>query len=104
MGAIVFRKKKIISAGYNIAYKPIHPSELPMRFRKFPTSVHAEVSALLAAKCNVRGASIIIVRINNKNKLLNSFPCPFCMMYLKHVGIRRVFYSTSRQEILELLL
>ena len=104
MGAIVFRKKKIISAGYNIAYKPIHPAELPMRFRKFPTSAHAEINALLSARCSVRGASIIVVRINNSNKLLDSFPCQFCMAYLQHVGIRRVIYSTSRQEILEFLL
>lgn len=94
MGAVVFRKKKVISEGYNIPYTHIHPAELPMKYRKFPTSLHAEVAALLAANEDVKGASLIVVRINWHNQFLDSFPCPYCLMYLKHVGIRKIYYST----------
>ena len=104
IGAIVFKSKKIISEGYNIPTKFTHPSELPMRFRKWPSSLHAEINALLSARCDVKGASIIVVRINAKNELLNSFPCPFCFLYIKHLNIRRILYSTSQQTIKEHIL
>lgn len=104
MGAIVFRKKKVISKGFNIPSKYTHPSELPMKYRKWPSSLHAEINALLSARCSVKGASILVVRVNSRGMLMDSFPCPFCLMYIQHLGIRKVIYSTSKQEIKEHLL
>lgn len=101
MGAIIFRKKKVISKGYNKAHKYVHPSELPMKYRKYPTSIHAEMAAILSARQEVKGASILVVRVNAKKKLMDAFPCPFCYMYLQHVGIRKIYYSTSNQKIEE---
>ena len=104
MGAIVFRKKKVISKGCNIPYKFTHQSELPLKYRKWHSSLHAEINALLSAKCDVKGASILIIRVNSRGLLMDSFPCPFCLMYIEHVGIRKVIYSTSDQEIKEHML
>lgn len=95
MGAIVFRKKKVISKGYNVPTKFTHPSELPLKYRKWPTSLHAEINALLSARQDVKGASILIVRVNVKHELMDAFPCPYCFLYIKHMGIRKIIYSTS---------
>lgn len=99
VGAVVFRKKNVISVGHNIPKKVVHPAELPLKFRKHPDSIHAEMSALLSARCCVKGASILVVRINRKGQLRMAFPCRFCLTYLQHVGIRRVWFSDNDQEI-----
>lgn len=104
LGAVIFRKKKVISKGYNIANKYVHRSTLPLKYRKYPTSVHAEMSAILAAKEDVKGASILIIRVNSRGLLMSSFPCPHCLLYLKYVGIRKIIYSTSEQKIEEFTL
>lgn len=95
MGAIIFNKKKVVSKGYNVACKYVHPSELPLKYRKYPTSIHAEMSAIISARQEIKGCSIIVVRTNLQGKLMEAFPCQYCMPYLKHVGIRRIYYSTE---------
>ena len=93
VGAVIFSKNKIISTGHNFkerSVKKLHP-----RFQKWPGSVHAEVMAIINAKTDLKRASILVVRVNNKNQLLLSRPCQECMKYIQYVGIKRIYYSIS---------
>lgn len=93
VGAIVFKGKRILSRGcntYQKSAKKLHP-----KFTRWPNSIHAEVDAILKAHRNLKGASILVVRINKAGELRNAKPCAHCMLYLKHVGIRKVYYSTN---------
>lgn len=93
VGAVVFKGKRILSRGHNTyqkSAKKLHP-----KFTRWPNSVHAEVDAILKARRNLKGASILVVRINKAGELRNSKPCAHCMLYLKHVGIKKVYYSTN---------
>lgn len=93
IGAVVFKRKRIISYGHNEA--PRSARNLHPRFYKWPGSIHAEIAAILKAKTDLRGCSILVIRINRDNKLMYSRPCKYCMMYLEYVGIKKVFYSTN---------
>lgn len=51
--------------------------------------------AILKARRELKGSSILVVRINKNNKLRLAKPCIDCMKYIEYVGIRKVFYSLS---------
>ena len=97
IGAVIFDKKRILSTGYNKAHstkKKLHP-----KFRKWETSIHAEAMAILNAKCDLKGKSILIVRMNAGNNLNAITPCEHCMSYLQYVGIKNVYYSDENGNI-----
>ena len=61
---------------------------------------HAELGAILGvARDKTRGSDIYVVRISKKGSLLLSKPCPMCEEVLRHVGVKRVFYSIDDQTI-----
>ncbi len=93
VGAVIFNKKIIVSKGHNTKQKSIkkfHP-----RFQRFPYSVHAEVDAIINAKRDLKGLSMLVIRINNSNQFRLSKPCNDCMKYLNYVGIKKIYYSVS---------
>lgn len=94
VGATIVKRKSIISRGHNYSHKStkkLHP-----KFQKWPNSVHAEVDCIIKARQDLAGTTMYVVRINNRNQLMNSKPCKHCFMYIKHVGIKRVYYSIDR--------
>lgn len=91
VGAVIFRKKNIISSGFN---KPFAWSNrLAREFRKWPHGIHAEAAAILSARTDLKDADILVVRIGRAGALRLAKPCPWCAAYLKYVGIRTVIYS-----------
>lgn len=55
---------------------------------------HSEIAALNKLWPSKRvGTTIINVRINKRNQLVNSAPCDNCMKYLKKHGVRKVKYT-----------
>jgi tRNA(Arg) A34 adenosine deaminase TadA len=101
IGAVIFDKSKFISSGHNYKCRSIsshHP-----KFRRYSTSLHAEVITVLNAKSDLKGSSIIVVRINKQEELRLAKPCDVCMTYLKYVGIKKVFYSISNYPYIEIM-
>jgi len=93
LGAVIYDKKRIISVGYNQPERSVknhHP-----KFRKHSTSIHAEVAAILRARQNLKGMSILVVRLNNNKQFRMARPCDHCMAYLDFVGIKKVTYSIN---------
>ena len=62
-------------------------------------TIHAERAALKAIGDNslLRGATLVVVRINKEGKLMGSKPCPGCVRHLEKAmdsyGLRCVYYS-----------
>ena len=55
---------------------------------------HAELGAVLGvARDKTTGSAVYVVRISKKGSLLMSKPCEMCQELLRHVGVKRVFYS-----------
>lgn len=90
-GAILINGGKIYSRGYNIANRTyVGGVVMPC--------VHAEMNCLYnSAKLNKKRKifDLIVVRINDNDKLIESKPCEMCTNAMKKFGIRRIYYSTD---------
>jgi len=91
--AIVYKRGKILAVGKN---------KLGTRSRGSgwnTMSIHAEIDAIknLGDTAALRGASIIVVRINTADEFVNSEPCKNCKCVLekcmKSYGLEKVYYS-----------
>lgn len=91
MAAVIFSKKSIISKGRNQSNRSLKHF-LP-KFWKWPYSVHAEMDAVIKARQDISGMSILVVRLDAKNSLTLAKPCQHCLTYLDYVGIKKIFYS-----------
>jgi deoxycytidylate deaminase len=98
VGAVIFDKKGIISIGYNQMRSVKHNTK---KFIKWPSSIHAEVDCIIKSKTNLKGKSLLVIRLNKLGELRLSKPCAHCQMYIEHVGISKVYYSTNEGEIIE---
>jgi deoxycytidylate deaminase len=93
IGAIIYTNKGIISKGHNDANTWRH--NLHPKYKRWPTSIHAEVAAILSAKKDLKGCFIIVIRVNKMGELRMAKPCNLCMNYIDYVGIKKVSYSTN---------
>ena len=93
LGCVIFNKKRILSVAHNKPFSwssKVHP-----RFKNWPTSIHAEVAAIISARTELKDSKLLIVRINKANQLRLAKPCKHCLQYINYVGIRIVYYSIS---------
>jgi tRNA(Arg) A34 adenosine deaminase TadA len=97
VGCVIFKGQNIAVSSHNSVRAS---RKVPKRFKEFEESLHAEAAAIIKAKRNLTGYSILVIRVRNGN-LMNSKPCDFCADFLEHVGIRRIFYSTAEGAIVE---
>lgn len=93
VGAVIYDKNTILSEGHNSVNRFCR--KIKSKYREWPNSLHAELDAVLRSKKDLKGATILVVRINNSESLMLAKPCSYCMSYLLHVGIKRVIYSIS---------
>ena len=95
-GSCITRGNKLISVGCN--KKRTHPKSLH-RFKH----LHAEVSAIVNAKQDLEGCSIYIYRQIKDGTPSLSRPCDSCMMLIKEVGIKKIYYSNNGSYTEELI-
>lgn len=91
IGAVIFKSSKIFSSGCN----SFRSSCIPEKYRKFSHTLHAEQAAIHNAQNweVLKGASILVIRINNSGNISRGYPCSYCYNSIKHVGIKNIFYS-----------
>lgn len=70
IGAVIFKGSRIISSGFN----KFRSSSIPLKYRKYEDSLHAEQSALLNADNwkLLKNSSILVIRLNKSGNLWNS--------------------------------
>jgi tRNA(Arg) A34 adenosine deaminase TadA len=92
LGAIVARKRNILSMGTN--RQRTHPLQKKFSYRPFLNDwLHAEIHAIsLAYTGDLIDSDIYVSRITQDGNLANSRPCPGCLSALTHYGIQRMFY------------
>lgn len=96
LGAIVFKGNKVISRGFN---QIRHCSRLPKEFNEWKNSLHAEQNAMLNAKRDLKGYSLLVIRMNKDGDLQLAKPCSLCEGMAMFYGIKEIFYSTSENTI-----
>lgn len=90
-GAIVFRKGRIISSGFNKL--KTHP-----KCQQQYKYLHAEEDALIKAGILAKGADIYVIRLI-RDGLGLSRPCETCLQVLREAEVRNIYYSTNEGEI-----
>ena len=100
IGAIIFKGNSILGEGNNSIRSC---SKIKNKYKRFIQSLHAEQHAIISVKNRkkIRGASILIIRINNNGELRMARPCDMCMGFIKYVGIKNIYYSTNSGEIIK---
>ena len=87
----------------NVAFNKENYSSFGTRFRgpnKGHATVHAELGCILGMPRNVTsGADVYVCRINRDGEFRISKPCKMCHQVLKHVGVKRVYYTTNDNTI-----
>lgn len=97
MVAIVTKRKKIISVGYN-SYTKTHTMQARCAFHsgddKNKIYLHAEIAAIITAK-NKRQQpdSITVVRLLKNGKTGMAAPCKTCAKAIKDAGIKYVSHT-----------
>ena len=98
-GAVLVKGGSII----NISFNKENYTSFGTRFRN-PShghaTVHAELGCVLGMPRNVTtGTDLYVCRINKEGEFRNSQPCSMCHEALKHVGVKRVYYTTNNNTI-----
>ena len=87
MGAVIAKGKRILGIGYNNVRKTHPSSTTPYNH------IHAELSAMLNARCDMRGATLYVFRAGKDDRPLISKPCQHCQTLIEKEGIKTVVFS-----------
>lgn len=94
-GALLVKGGSVINSSCNKE----NYSSFGKRFRnpaRGHATVHAELGVVLGLPRSVTtGADVYVCRINRVGEFRNSKPCSMCHAALKHVGVKRVYYTTG---------
>tara|TARA_R110000824_G_scaffold100088_4_gene237930 strand:- start:12440 stop:12877 length:438 start_codon:yes stop_codon:yes gene_type:complete len=87
----------------NAAFNKENYSSFGTRFRSIDrghATVHAELGCILGIPRSVTtGADVYVCRVNKEGSFRISKPCAMCHAALKHVGVKRVYYTTNENTI-----
>lgn len=82
---------KPVAVGFNVSKS--HPTYTSI---KNPT-IHAEVKAIISARCDLTGATAWVYRETKAGKPAMARPCSNCMELLREVGIKKVVYTIPEE-------
>ena len=87
----------------NVSFNKDKYNSFGDRFRdkgRGPATVHAELGCILGLSRSVTsGSDLYVCRINKNGEFRYSKPCSMCHDALKHVGVKRVYYTTNDNTI-----
>ena len=95
IGCVLARGGRIISSGIN-DMKKTHPAT-----KKFTdhAKTHAEMSACFGLRpYDTAGSDAYVCRVDKLGRWVMAKPCKMCWALLKHMKIKRVFYTTNAGE------
>lgn len=88
MGAVIARGNKLISVGFN--RKRTHPLS-KTRF----ANIHSELSAIINARGDTKGAEIYIYRETKDGKPALARPCIHCQALIREFGLKVSYYTSE---------
>tara|TARA_B100000287_G_scaffold13730_1_gene13869 strand:+ start:2222 stop:2662 length:441 start_codon:yes stop_codon:yes gene_type:complete len=98
-GAILVKGGSVI----NTCYNKDKFCSFGTRFRdpdRGYATIHAELGCILGlSRAVTTGADVYVCRVNKKGEFRNSKPCSMCHEALKHVGVKRVYYTVDDNSI-----
>jgi len=102
-GAVLFSGAKVFNSGCNQGRVVGWTSWQAHRFyerAKAQHTMHAEVSAMHNVVGDViRGADVLVVRVNGEGEFANSRPCSYCERVMRTKGVRNCWYTANDKEL-----
>ena len=105
VGSVIFSKSKILGSGHNDVRTC---RSIPTKHKLFNEALHAEQAALADVRrlCSdikvLKGASILVITQNATTANLSmGRPCDMCHRMLKKFGIKWMYYSDRRGQIVK---
>jgi deoxycytidylate deaminase len=94
--ALLIKKNMILKPFYNKFTRCVILDDE----KKFYFTIHAEIQAMQFFK-NVSGFDLVVIRLSRDGThFTNSRPCNDCILKMRQLGIRKVFYSNENSEII----
>ena len=111
IGCVVTYKKKMIATGFNChKTHPLQKEYNKLRYEGYntPHCLHAEMHALLPIRnmdIDWGKVKVFTYRIckGDKERAALARPCPGCIAYMKSLGIKNIYYTTSNTPVHEVL-
>lgn len=88
-GAVIVKGGRVLSVGIN-KFRNDPMSTVTERI-KTDCSIHAEIDAM--SRCDPRGASVYIARLNNSNNVRYSRPCESCYDALRAAKVKKIVWT-----------
>lgn len=111
LGCVIVYKKKIISTGFNS--DKTHPLQKEYNKLRYPDDntphcIHAEIHALMPLRhtdIDWSRVQLYVYRIKKDSPNQSGYarPCPACMAYIKSLGIKDIYYTTTSSPVHEVL-
>ena len=110
IGCCAVYKHKIISSGCNSM--KTNPTQKRLNIHRFsvdtPHTIHAELACLLPLinrkDIDFKDVSLYVYREYKNGHTALSKPCPSCMVFIRELGIRKLYYSGDNSYINEELI
>ena len=94
-GAVLVKGGSVISTSYN-KNRPISFATRFCGAHDGIATLHAELGAILGLDRTVtEGASLYVCRVGKSGIFRLSKPCPMCTAAMRHVGVKRVFWTIN---------
>lgn len=94
-GAVLVQGGSVLNCSYNKE----NYNSFGSRFRpkdKGTATLHAELGCILGIpRAKTTGATVYVARVNSQGEEKISKPCRMCQNVLRHVGVKRVVYTTD---------
>ena len=95
-GAVLVRGGAVISVSTNNNKYASFGQRFISREKNWNATHHAELGCILGLdKSITQGATIYVARVSKNGEIRNSKPCQLCQAVLKHVGVKKVIYTTE---------
>jgi tRNA(Arg) A34 adenosine deaminase TadA len=96
-GAILAKSTRVYNSSYNInrycQFADHHREDAGHG------TLHAEIGAILGIdRKKLTGSDVYVIRLSANDELAYSRPCEMCQQVMRHVGVKRCYYSISKDE------
>lgn len=94
MGSCAFKNGRLVAGGTN-HYHTTHPKS-----KSATCKLHAETHMVIKARSSLEGTYVCVLRVNNEGQVKHSTPCVDCARLLKSVGVKKVLYVDSNNDLI----
>lgn len=99
LGAVLVKKNRVISAGYNQMNKS-HPIMQKYSDTDFTLGLHAEVHSCIGVSANdLHASELWVCRLHKNEEFAMARPCLTCQKFLIDIGVKKVYFTNLEGKI-----